>query len=124
MNDDSCGTRAISRRVPAILCQREGNKWGIIRRHLAYVQQGSESIRFLRVACTTRSPPSSAYSWGFREQCFSLLLLCSIISKRGGIFETTRYYYIFFFFNEFGFSSWRSKVVLQFTSKESFISGD
>lgn len=41
MNDDSCGTRAISRRVPAILCQREGNKWGIIRRHLAYVQQGS-----------------------------------------------------------------------------------
>lgn len=98
MNDDSCGTRAISRRVPAILCQREGNKWGIIRRHLAYVQQGSESIRFLRVACTTRSPSSSAYSWGFREQCFSLLLLCSIISKRGGIFETTRYYYIFFFF--------------------------
>lgn len=43
MNDDSCRTRAISRRVPVFFTDVTGGKWGIICRHLVFVQQGASS---------------------------------------------------------------------------------
>lgn len=43
MNDDSCRTRAISRRVPVFFTDVTGGKWGIICRHLVFVQQGANS---------------------------------------------------------------------------------
>lgn len=56
MNDDSCGTRTISRRVPVFFTDvtveaGERGKWGIICRHLAYVQQGLQP----RCSIDTRS---------------------------------------------------------------------
>lgn len=43
MNDDSCRTRAISRRVLVFFTDVTGGKWGIICRHLVFVQQGANS---------------------------------------------------------------------------------